>query len=237
MGHLSKVTLATIMGCFFAGGAFAQDEAGTDAGSDSTGTSRFTVGAIVGTAGLGLQANIGLSGSWGIRAGFQFLPGAKINQDDRIGKVDVEHKYKINTFNIHALADYYTPFLSNLGFRFTGGLSAFLSAKADVTSVPVGEYYHGEIPLNDDRMGEVKTKVTRGGAALYLGTGFARLIKAGNLSISADLGTYYLFSKPDVEMTATGYLKGNERNQEQLKTNLKGYRWLPNVQIGIHYAL
>jgi hypothetical protein len=218
MGHLSKVTLATIMGCFFAGGAFAQDEAGTDAGSDSTGTSRFTVGAIVGTAGLGLQANIGLSGSWGIRAGFQFLPGAKINQDDRIGKVDVEHKYKINTFNIHALADYYTPFLSKLGFRFTGGLSAFLTAKADVTSVPVGEYYHGEIPL-------------------YLGTGFARLIKAGNLSISADLGTYYLFSKPDVEMTATGYLKGNERNQEQLKTNLKGYRWLPNVQIGIHYAL
>jgi len=194
-----------------------------------------SVALLLGTAGIGAQGNITLSKSWGIRAGFQIMPAFTISQDDKIGRTDVEHKYKINLANIHVLADYYLPFAQKIGLRVTGGLAGFVSAKANVVSVPIGEYYYGDIPINDERMGEVKTKVNRSGVAAYLGAGFLNLVNTKHFGLSADIGSYYLLPAADVEMTASGYLSGNERNQEQLKENLKGYRWLPVIQLGFHY--
>ena len=194
-----------------------------------------SIGLLLGTAGIGFQGSITLNKSWGLRAGFQIMPSFTITQDDKIGRTDLEHKYKINLANIHVLADYYLPFAQRMGLRITGGFAGFLSAKADVVSIPVGEYYYGEIPINDERMGDVKTKVKRSGIAAYLGAGFLNLVNTEHFALSADIGSYYLMPSANVEMTATGYLEGNERNQEQLKENLKGYRWVPVIQIGLNY--
>ncbi|RYD83303.1 MAG: hypothetical protein EOP84_08095 [Verrucomicrobiaceae bacterium] len=133
------------------------------------------------------------------------------------------------------LADYYFPVLRQAGFRLTGGFAWFVKAKSDVTSVPVGNYYYGDIQINDERMGEIRTSVTRNGIAPYLGAGFLNLYSNKHINVSLDLGTYYLLPEADVNMKATGYLTGNERNQEQLKENLKNYRWLPVAQFGVYY--
>ncbi len=210
-----------------------QEEA--DTATSGPGFTAKSVGLLIGTAGIGVQGVATLGGNWGLRAGVQVLPSIKLTQQDKIGKTDVEHTYKINAGNLHVLADYYLPVLRSTGFRLSAGLGLFFAAKADVSSVPVGSYYFGEIQINDERMGTVESKVTRGGLAPYLGTGFSQLIHSGKFGLSLDVGSYYLLSKPNVKMSATGYLTGNERNEAQLEKNLEGYRWAPVVQIGLHY--
>lgn len=230
---LSALLLWSAATTVHAGNNF-QEEVDT-AASSGAGFTAKSVGLLIGTAGIGLQGVATLGGNWGLRAGLQVLPSIKLTQEDKIGKIDVEHTYKINAGNFHVLADYYLPVLRSTGFRLSAGLGLFFAAKADVSSVPLGDHYFGEIQINDERMGTVESKVTRGGVAPYLGTGFSHLVRAGKFGLSLDLGSYYLLAQPNVKMSATGYLTGNERNEAQLEKNLEGYRWAPVVQIGLNY--
>ena len=195
------------------------------------------VGITLGTTGIGLQGILPLNNHFSLRGGFSVVPAFNYTRTDQIGTTALEQKFKTGFVNIHVLADYYLPVLQKAGFRLSGGFAWFVHAQSKVRSIPVGEYYYGEIPINDDRMGEISTVVKRNGIAPYLGAGFLNLYSSKHLNLSFDLGTYYLLPEANVKMEATGYLTGNERNQEQLKENLKGYRWLPVVQFGLYYKL
>jgi hypothetical protein len=193
------------------------------------------LGITAGTSGIGLQGIYPLNNSFSLRAGFSVIPSFTYTRTDKVGTTTLEQKFKTGFVNLHVLADYYLPVLQKAGFRVSGGFAWFVYAKSDVTSVPVGDYYYGDIQVNDDRMGDIKTVVKRNGIAPYLGAGFLNLYSNEHINLSFDLGTYCLLPEANVKMEATGYLTGNERNQEQLKENLKGYRWLPVVQFGLYY--
>lgn len=195
------------------------------------------IGITLGTTGIGLQGILPLDQHFSLRGGFSVIPTFTYTRTDQIGTTSLEQKFKTSFVNIHVLADYYLPVLQKTGFRLTGGFAWFVHARSKVRSVPEGEYYYGEIPINDDRMGEIRTTVNRNGIAPYLGAGFLNLYNGKHLNLSFDLGTYYLLPAANVKMEATGYLTGNERNQQQLKENLKGYRWIPMVQVGLYYKL
>ncbi len=196
-----------------------------------------SLGITLGTTGIGLQGIYPLNNHFSLRGGISVIPAFNYTRTDKVGTTTLEQKFKTSFVNIHVLADYYLPVLQKAGFRLSGGFAWFVHAQSKVRSIPVGDYYYGEIPINDERMGEISTVVKRNGIAPYLGAGFLNLFSTKHLHLSFDLGTYYLFPEANVKMEATGYLTGNERNQEQLKENLKGYRWLPVVQFGLFYKL
>ncbi len=196
-----------------------------------------SVGITLGTSGIGLQGILPLNNHFSLRGGFSVMPTFTYTRTDKVGTTSLEQKFKTGFVNIHVLADYYLPVLQKAGFRLSGGFAWFVHAQSKVRSVPVGDYYYGEIPINDERMGDINTVVKRNGIAPYLGAGFLNLYNGKRLHLSLDLGTYYLLPEANVKMETTGYLTGNERNQEQLKENLKGYRWLPVVQVGLYYKL
>jgi hypothetical protein len=218
--------------------ALAQDSSvPNEASQAGTTTAPHTpaIGITLGTSGIGLQGIYPLSQDFSLRAGFSVIPSFNYIRTDKIGTTSLEQKFKTGFVNIHVLADYYLPVLRQAGFRLSGGFAYFVNAKSDVTSKPVGDYYYGDIQINDERMGDIKTTVKRNGIAPYIGAGFLNLYSNKHINVSFDLGTYYLLPEADVKMEATGYLTGNERNQEQLKENLKGYRWIPVVQFGLYY--
>jgi hypothetical protein len=196
-----------------------------------------SVGITLGTSGIGLQGILPLDRHFSLRGGFSVIPTFSYTRTDKVGTTSLEQKFRTGFVNIHVLADYYLPVLQKAGFRLSGGFAWFVHAQSKVRSIPVGEYYYGEIPINDERMGDINTTVKRNGIAPYLGAGFLNLYNGKRLHLSFDLGTYYLLPEANVTMESTGYLTGNERNQEQLKENLKGYRWLPVVQVGLYYKL
>lgn len=232
-------TATLLLFALSSGSVMAQTEAtpDTSGGSATTNTVPHTpaLGITLGTSGIGLQGIYPLNSSFSLRGGFSVIPTFTYTRTDKIGTTNLEQQFKTGFVNIHVLADYYFPVLRKAGFRLSGGLAWFVHAKSNVVSKPVGDYYYGDIQVNDERMGDIKTSVSRSGIAPYLGAGFLNLYSNKHINVSFDLGTYYLLPEADVNMTATGYLTGNERNQEQLKENLKGYRWLPVAQFGVYY--
>jgi len=195
------------------------------------------IGITLGSSGLGIQGIYPLNNQFSLRAGLSWIPTFSYTREDQVGTTRLEQKFKTGFVNIHLLGDYYLPVWQKLGFRVSAGLAWFVHAQSKVRSIPVGDYYYGDIQINDDRMGDIKTTVKRSGVAPYIGAGFLNLFSSEKLQLSLDLGTYYLLPEANVKMETTGYLTGNERNQEQLKENLKGYRWLPVAQVGLYYKL
>jgi len=196
----------------------------------------MTVGVYAGSQGFGAEVRRKVAADWNVRLGGGYLPwNAGINQ--KISDVSVHSDYKTSFTNIHALAEYQLPFWKKLDFRIVGGLSYFVSATVKGTMVPQGDYYYGDIQLNDGNMGQIKFEAEWTGLAPYLGVGLFRIVPTKHLNLNLDLGTYYFVSAPRVNIETSGYLSGNESNSDQLASNLKSYRWLPVVQLTLNYKI
>jgi len=193
-----------------------------------------SVGLSVGTSGIGLEFCGNLNKRFNLRAGFGYIPKFNYTATDKIGKYEVQTTYKTQMFQAHFLGDW---FVWGPNFHLTAGVAGYLGGKSTAKSIPLGDYYYGDININDDpaRMGYVESEVTLNTIGLYAGLGWQNLISTNHFGLSLDLGTYYSLLRPEVNMSATGYLVGNESNRQQLAENLKGYRWLPNLQLGFNY--
>lgn len=196
-----------------------------------------SLGLSAGSSGVGLEYSTPLSKSFNLRVGFGYLPKFSFTQSTTIGQYDVENKAETEIFQMHFIGDWFMPIMKPAGFRLSLGVSGFAAAKSTVTTRPVGEIYYGEIPVNDDpaRMGTVVSTLNRRGMAAYAGFGWQNIINARHFGLSLDIGTYYSLSTPEVKMETSGYLIGNEVNRNQLRENLKNYRWLPTLQLGFNY--
>jgi len=196
-----------------------------------------SLGLSAGSSGLGLEYSTPLANSFNLRVGFGYIPKFTITQNTVIGQYDVENKIETELFQMHFFGDWFMPVMKPAGFHLTIGVSGFAAAKGNVTTRPTGEIYYGEIPVNDDpeRMGTVVSTLNRRGMAVYAGIGWQNIVNTRHFGLSLDLGTYYSISTPEVQMTTSGYLVGNEVNRNQLRENLQNYRWLPTLQLGFNY--
>jgi len=193
-----------------------------------------SIGLAVGTSGAGLEFCAGLNKRFNVRAGFGYIPKFNYTKTDEIGQYNVQTEYKTEAFQLHFFGDW---FVWGPNFHLTAGVGGYMGAKSTARSIPLGDIYYGDININDDpnRMGYVESKVSLNTIGVYAGFGWQNLINTNHFGLSLDLGTYYSLMRPDVTMSTTGYLVGNESNRQQLAENLKGYRWLPNLQLGFHY--
>ncbi len=187
-----------------------------------------------GSQGFGAAYNYGVIPQLALRLGFDIVPYSQNNVlhfSDFNSTSDLKAKFT----NIHLLADY-TPFTSSSWFRLVGGFAYFVKAKGTLDVKPADNYKYGDLQLTPDQVGKVTFSADWQGVAPYLGVGFIKMFPSNRFNVNLDLGTYYL-NKPDAQIVGTGALSGNSSQTSQFEENIKGYRWLPVVQINFNYKL
>jgi len=198
----------------------------------------FSIGVHVGSQGFGLNAAYETSEVFAIRIASSFAPYG-LNKTRNWGNqeytVDMDAKF----YNAQAVAEY-KPFKRTSSSRFVqklavvGGFAYFFKSEADATAAPKNDYHYGDVVIPKEDLGTVKSHIKWNGFAPYLGAGIRSFELGGNFGLNVDLGTYYL-SSPDVTITADKMLSENTSNQETVQENMKNYRWLPVLQVGLSY--
>lgn len=192
----------------------------------------------VGTQGLGLEFKMPVLPRVNVRAGGNFLL-LKMNQNRVFGSEPARMKMETNFHNVHALADV-QPFAGagNIFRKFivTAGAAYFMQAEGSFTFKPTDVYYYGDIRFEPEEVGQVDADVNWNKIAPYLGAGFTDLFFDNKFRMNIGVGVYH-FNSPEVKMTGTDMVADNAANQATLQRNLKDYRWLPALQIGLSYTL
>lgn len=200
---------------------------------------RQAAGIHIGSTGIGAQYFHPLGTQFGLRAGLSFMPFSTSIKGTYSGrKTPSDIKAHAN----HAsLLFGYAPFSGRGGFfnsfGFELGGAYFFKLDGDFETRLSDPYKHGDILVDPERVGliyaDVKWKKT---VSPYLGMGWSNIHLTDKLSGHLNLGCYYL-SKPRVTLEATGLLKENVINQEQVQHNIRNYRYLPRLELGVSYSL
>lgn len=190
----------------------------------------------LGTQGVGIDFTQNISFGLSARLGASYLPFS-YKYSGLYGNVNSDVKLKTKSFlNAHLLFDWFP--LEELGLKITPGVGYFFNAKSIATVTPQGNYKYGDINLTSEDIGTMTGTLEWKGLAPYLGAGWLFSFQEGEspLSITVDLGTYYL-SRPDATLTGTRLLENNSYNQTRFQENTKNYRWLPVLQASLRYNL
>lgn len=207
--------------------------------SYSDSTFPLHLGVHVGTTGFGLQLSTPLGEQFGVRLGASFMP-FNTNIQGNYSNRDTESDVKVRAHNISALFSW-TPFYQSAGFfrsfAVNAGGAFFYKLNGELTTKLAEPYRHGDILIDEDEVGEIRTDIKyKKTVSPYLGVGFNDIKLGDGFSLQVDLGSYYL-SKPSVSITGTGLLEGNGGNAATIENNIKNYRFLPRVEVGVSYRI
>lgn len=210
-----------------------------------------SLGARVGTDGIGITYSYGLNRFVGLRAGYHF---GSLNYDDVDGSTSYEGELKFSALS--AVVDI-KPFKG--GFRISAGAySAPPEVKMNAAGTDVyelgddGDEYYGDLRLDG--------KVDLGSMAPYLGIGWGGTNNRAGLGFSFDIGAMFT-SSPKVSMLASGTacegdssacpggsfdVQGNDpaavefrealgREVSKIEEDAKDLKIWPVINFGIHY--
>lgn len=189
---------------------------------------------LVGSQGFGLEGRYGITESLSGRFGGSFLPATADNVFTVNGfksTTNVSAKF----YNVHLLADY-TPSEDLQWLRIVGGAAYLYKAQGNVGVLPSGNYNVANYSISSAEMGNLNIDVSWKGVAPYLGLGFFNCFPSNVFNVNLDFGTYYL-SQPKSTIIGTKLLADNYKLQPQVDNNLKGYRWLPVLQVNFNFRI
>lgn len=116
------------------------------------------------------------------------------------------------------------------------GAGYFFKSEARAIVTPTNAYTYGEIAIQPADIGTVTTRSDWSNFSPYAGLGLRNMKVSQRIGFNLDLGTYFL-SSPKVQVDADKLLAANTSQQATLQNNLKDYRWLPVLQLGLAYQL
>ena len=100
----------------------------------------------------------------------------------------------------------------------------------------VDGYSIGNRTLSKDQLGVIDAGVSWRGFAPYAGLSLLKPFPAHRFNVNLDLGTYYL-SRPGTSFIGTNLLANNEASAQRFNENMKGYRWMPVMQINFNIKI
>lgn len=187
-----------------------------------------------GTQGLGADLRYGLLSRLSVRGGMSFIP-VKQNNVLTLPGFQSTNSASVNFYNAHLLADF-VPFKKMRGFRLVGGAAYLYKAEGGVNVIPTGSYTYGNTTVTGTDIGSLNLAVSWKGVAPYAGFGLFKSFPNHLFNFNLDLGTYYL-NQPQTHIVGTGLLSDNNQLEPQFNQNLKGYRWLPVLQLNFNFKL
>lgn len=116
------------------------------------------------------------------------------------------------------------------------GAGYFFKSEARAIATPTNPFTYGEIAIPPSEIGRVNTRSEWSNFSPYAGLGIRNMKVSQKLGFNLDLGTYFL-SSPKVQVDADKLLASNTSQQATIQNNLKDYRWLPVLQLGLAYQL
>lgn len=201
-------------------------------------TRAASAGVLVGTQGVGIEAQLPLLNRWQLRVGGTFLPvdmsGDYIAVSSRKTVVNLNGDFS----KVHALADFelFTSSTSLLNkLSITGGVAYIIKAQGTASVMLKDPYQYGDIEMSPEDVGGLIVDSEWKGFAPYIGAGLNRIKLFDNVSLDVALGAFRMPS-PDVMVTGTELLSENGQNAAQLKRNFENNRYLPSFQFGINYT-
>ena len=198
-----------------------------------------SVGIHAGTQGFGLHLSQALSPQFGLRLSGSYAPynfsrartwGGNhydLEMKSRFSNLLLQAEYR--PFNQEGKKDFASKLAITVGGAF------FFQSEANATGVPTDDYVLGDLIIDREDIGTLDVKSEWKSVAPYAGLALRELRLGSALSLNIDLGSHYL-SAPKVSLTGDKLLSGNEANEAILENNLKNYRWLPVLQLGLSYS-
>jgi hypothetical protein len=178
-----------------------------------------------------------------IRVGYNYLAASKPNYQPDLSSFGLDFKEikdvvnlstKVNFSNANLIAEFLPTKKQRL--RLAVGLGYVLGStnlEGKVTTSASVRKDGFEITPSD--IGSLSITATPKSKILpYLGIGFGRVIPKKRVSLSVDLGTYYMNSL-QFKVNGTEMLSDNSQNGEILTRNLAPYKWYPvgNIRLGV----
>ena len=202
-------------------------------------TPDFALAVRAGTPGLGLDLDLGLSPSFGMRVGFS---GFNINHDIDTSDVDYDGRLKLQT--VTGLLDWY---VFSGGFHLTAGVAGN-DTKLDVVGQPnQGTYTINGNTYSSSQLGSLTGQLKFGNSVSpYVGLGWGNPAgEDGRIHFLFDVGAIY-GGTPSVTLTATcgaaapagspicnQAQSGLASEEAQLRHKADILRWYPMVSLGI----
>ncbi len=192
----------------------------------------------VGTTGAGLHLVTPLMNSVNARIGFNAFSDSRTEETDG---ATYNAKAKLRTFD--ALLDYYP---SSTQFRMTAGL-VYNGTKVTANARPkAGNSYEFNGRLYDATdVGEIDAKIDFNKVAPYLGIGWGNAVAKG-WGFTTDIGVLFQ-GKPKVNLenrgcdptlpgdTCTTLASDLEAEEDELRDDVKDFRYYPVIRIGLTY--
>ncbi|SEM05220.1 hypothetical protein SAMN05216436_101269 [bacterium A37T11] len=191
--------------------------------------------AQVGTQGFGIEYFGQLPAQLGVRIGASFLP---FNTSAIVQSLShyTNDELSVKASNVRLWLDY--PLFHQL-FNVVVGGSYFFQATGTVSSIPNDSestrFSFGDRQFTKEELGTLTTKVRWKGLKPYAGLSFFHNLDDQRFALTLDAGTYFLNS-PKVSSSSTGALYFDETGIQTIEHNMRGYQWLPILQLGFRYS-
>ncbi|MGK6351549.1 hypothetical protein [Parapedobacter sp. DT-150] len=197
-----------------------------------------SLGGLVGTTGVGLAFYHPLGVQFGLQAGVSLMP-YNTQIVAQYGEHETRSEARARLHNAHLLLGWVPFYRAENGFRHLAinvGVGYLFQAQGTIDTRLNESYYYGDIELPPADIGTMHTTISWDEAVVpYGGLSFGDVRIDDHFGLNFALGGY-LLSQPRVEVVGTGLLQGNEANQPIIERNIKNYRYLPNLQLGIAYS-
>ncbi len=206
-------------------------------------TPGFAMALRAGTPGVGLDLDLGLSPSFGLRVGF-----AGINVDHTVDTSDVNYDGRLKLRTVTGLLDWY---VFRGGFHVTAGVAGN-GTKLDVVGRPSqGAYTINGTTYQSSQIGSLTGELKFGNlVSPYVGLGWGNPAgESGRVHFLFDVGAIY-GGTPSVTLTAQcgpaappgsalcGEIQSNVTTEEQkLRDKADILRWYPVVSLGVAVRL
>ncbi|HTX06518.1 MAG TPA: autotransporter outer membrane beta-barrel domain-containing protein [Steroidobacteraceae bacterium] len=205
----------------------------------SAATPDFAVAVRAGTPGAGLDLDLGLSPSFGVRVGF-----AGFNFNHTIDTSDVDYDGRLKLRTVTGLLDWY---VFRGGFHLTAGVAGN-GTKLDVVGQPSqGSYTINGTTYSSSQLGSLTGELKFGNSlSPYVGLGWGNPAgESSRVHWLLDVGAIY-GGTPSVSLTAQcgpaapagsalcQQIQGNVASEEQkLRDKADILRWYPVVNLGV----
>ncbi len=101
---------------------------------------------------------------------------------------------------------------------------------------PTDDYSINNRTITADQLGVVNAGINWRGFAPYAGISLFNPFPANRFNVNIDLGSYYL-SRPGTSFNGTNMLADNQAGAIQFNENMKGYRWMPVMQLNFNFKI
>jgi hypothetical protein len=194
-------------------------------------TGPVSVGAKIGTLGIGIAGEYRLSESFGLALGANYF---KYDFDFTADEIDYDAE--LNLASLNFLAHYYP---TRGRFRLTGGLG-FNGNEIDAQSKGDASLEIGGTTYTASQVGTIDGKIDFRAVAPYLGLGWGPSVEK-RWGFTFDIGVLFQGS-PDVELTASGLLANSPafqadlaEEQRAIEDELEKFQYYPIIGLGIYY--